>query len=263
MTRTRSTMIRTRIEKSALYTVSAVGALSLFLISGCTTKNYVRSQTAPIIQQTNELDDATAANNRAIHDVDQRATTGIQQAQNSANQANQQAQNANQSATQAQQSAQEAVNRADSLASVVANLDNYKQIADASVNFAFDKADLTRADKAKLDEFASQLGNTKSYILEVTGGTDSVGSAAYNYDLSQRRAQVVVQYLASKYNVPAHKFYLIGIGKDQEVAPNSTAAGRAKNRRVEIQLLSNMTGQQPTAPAQTSELNAPPASNQQ
>ena len=56
----------------------------------------------------------------------------------------------------------------------------------------------------------------------------------------QRRAEAVVQYLASKYNVPAHKFYLIGIGKDQAVADNHTAKGRAQNRRVEVKLLSNM-----------------------
>jgi OmpA-OmpF porin, OOP family len=143
------------------------------------------------------------------------------------------------------------------LASVVANLDSYKQVADTTVNFGFDKAILTRAEKAKLDDFAAQLNGTKSYILEVTGGTDSVGSAAYNYDLSQRRAEAVVQYLASKYQVPPHKFYLIGIGKDQAVATNSTAAGRAQNRRVEIQLLSNMTGQEPQAPPQTSMLNKP------
>jgi outer membrane protein OmpA-like peptidoglycan-associated protein len=52
-----------------------------------------------------------------------------------------------------------------------------------------------------------------------------------------------VQYLASKYGVPAHRFYLIGIGKDKEVAPNDTADGRKKNRRVEIRLLTNMSGQ--------------------
>jgi OOP family OmpA-OmpF porin len=52
----------------------------------------------------------------------------------------------------------------------------------------------------------------------VTGGTDSTGPAQYNYDLSQRRADAVVQYLAAKYNIAAHRFYLIGIGKDQEVA---------------------------------------------
>jgi OmpA-OmpF porin, OOP family len=250
-------MINTRNQNKAVFAASALGAMALLLATGCTTKNYVRSQTTPIIQHTNELDDATATNNRNIHDVDQRATAGIQQAQASANSANQQAQTASQSASQAQQSAQEAVNQADSLASVVANLDSYKQVADANVNFAFDKAVLTRADKAKLDDFAAQLNGTKGYILEVTGGTDSVGSAAYNYDLSQRRARSVVQYLASKYSVPAHKFYLIGIGKDQAVASNSTAAGRAQNRRVEIQLLSNMTGQEPTAPAQTSMLTNP------
>jgi outer membrane protein OmpA-like peptidoglycan-associated protein len=254
-------MIRTKSQSGTLYAFSALGAVSLLLATGCTTKNYVRSQTTPIIQHTNELDDATATNNRNIHDVDQRAQAGIQQAQTSANTANQQAQTANQSANQAEQAATDAVHQADSLGSVVANLDNYKQVADVSVTFGFDKADLSKADRAQLDQFASQLGGTKSYILEVTGGTDSVGSAAYNYDLSQRRARAVVQYLAAQHNVPPHKFYLIGIGKDQEVASNSTAAGRAKNRRVEVQLLSNLTGQPATAP-QTSQLS-PPASNYQ
>ena len=242
----------TRVSRITLQSVSALGALSLLLASGCSTKNYVRSQTTPVIEKTNELDDATATNNRNIHDVDQRAQAGITQAQNSANQANQSAQGAGTAASQANQSAQDAVNRADSLASVVSNLDNYKQVADAQVNFGFDKADLTRSDKQKLDDFGAQLNSQKSYILSVTGGTDSTGPADYNYNLSQRRAQSVVQYLASKYNVPPHRFYLIGIGKDQEVASNSSASGRAKNRRVEIQMLSNMAdqnGSQPTTQA--------------
>ncbi len=79
--------------------------------------------------------------------------------------------------------------------------------------------------------------------MEVTGGTDSTGDAQYNYQLSQRRADAVVNYLATRYNVPPHKFYLIGIGKDQQVASDKTATGRAKNRRVEVKLMSNM-GQQ-------------------
>ncbi|HEX3438179.1 MAG TPA: OmpA family protein [Pseudacidobacterium sp.] len=232
----------THTNRITLQTVSALGALSLLLVSGCTTKNYVRSQTTPVIEKTNELDDATATNNRNLHDVDQRAQQGITQAQSSANQANQSAQSAGTSASQANQSAQDAVNRVDSLSGVVANLDNFKQVADVRVNFAFDKADLTRSEKHKLDDFAAQMGGQKSFILALTGGTDSVGPADYNYDLSQRRAQAVVQYLASKYNVPARRFFLVGIGKQQAVASNSTAAGRAENRRVDVQLLSNMTG---------------------
>ena len=92
---------------------------------------------------------------------------------------------------------------------------------------------------SQLDGLGAQLGAQRSYILSLTGGTDSVGSAVYNYELSDKRADAVVQYLAAKYNVPAHRFYLIGLGKDQAVASNSTASGRAENRRVDIQLLTN------------------------
>lgn len=240
-------------RRIALQLISALGTVSILLATGCSTKNYVRSQTAPIIQHTNELDDKTATNNRNIKDVDQRSQQGITQAQSAADSATQKATQATTAATTAQSSAQEAVNRADSLSSVVKNLDNYKSIADVSVTFGFDKSVLTKAEKAELDQFAARLGEAKNYILEVTGGTDSTGDATYNYGLSQRRADAVVQYLAATYNVAPHRFYLIGIGKDQEVAPNNTAAGRAKNRRVTVQLLSNTTssgGAQPGAVSQ-------------
>src|ERR1700728_3858763 len=103
------------IRKNAIQVISALGAISLLLASGCSTKNYVRSQTAPLIQKTNELDDATATNNRNIKSVDEHAQAGIQQAQASANQAGQNATAATQAATQANSSAQEAVTRADTL----------------------------------------------------------------------------------------------------------------------------------------------------
>ena len=213
--------------------------LALSLISGCSTKKYVRNQTAPVINQTNELDDKTAANNRALADLDQRTGAGINGAQTSAANAQQAAQGATTAAGQAQQNAQDAVHRADTLSSVVANLDTYQKVSDVSVTFAFNKADLTAATRSQLDGLGAQLGAQRSYILSLTGGTDSVGSASYNYELSDRRAEAVVQYLASKYGVPAHRFYLIGLGKDQAVADNSTARGRAQNRRVEVQLLTN------------------------
>ena len=224
-------------------------ALVMLGVTGCATKNYVRTQTAPIVEHTDQLEAKTAANGREIQDVNDRAQSGIKQAQGAADSATQNAQGATKAAGDAETAANDAVHRADSLDSVVKGLDNYKQMADVTVTFGFDKAVLTADDKQQLDGFAAQLGSAKSYILEVTGGTDSIGSAQYNYDLSQRRADAVVQYLAAKYNVAAHRFYLIGIGKDQEVAPNTTREGRKKNRRVEIQLLSNMGGDQTTASA--------------
>ncbi len=216
-------------------------ALALVSITGCTTKNYVRTQTAPLVDHTNQLDEKTAANNRSLHDVDDRAQAGIKTAQGAADSANQNAQNATKSAGDAETAANDAVHRADSLDSVISGLDNYRPLANVSVNFDFAKADLTKNTKEQLDGFAQQLGSAKTYILEVTGGTDSIGSAEYNYGLSERRADSVVQYLATKYNVPARRIYLIGIGKDKEVAPNTTAEGRKQNRRVEIRLLSNST----------------------
>lgn len=232
-------------------TAILASALAITLATGCSTKNYVRSQTGPLIQQTNELDAKTAQDHRAIQDTDQRAQAGITQAQSAADTADQHAQAAGQSADQANQAATEAVNRVDSLQGVIANLDNYKQLSDVSVTFGFDKSVLTKDDKDQLDQIATNLPNTRGYIIALTGGTDSVGDAQYNYQLSNRRADAVVTYLATKYNIPPHKFYLIGIGKDNPVADNHTRDGRAQNRRVEIKLLSNMD-QGAAAPAASS-----------
>ena len=224
-------------------------ALAIACTTGCSTKNYERSQTTPLVQQTNDLDSKTAADHRSIVDTDERAQSGITTAQNAANTADQHALAAGQSADTANKSAQEAYNRVDTLSGVVANLDNYKQLSDVTVTFAFDKDALTADDKKQLDDLAANLTNARGYILELTGGTDSVGDANYNYQLSQRRADAVANYLQSKYNIAPHKFYLVGIGKDQQVASDSTAAGRAKNRRVDIKLLSNMNDQPTTASA--------------
>jgi len=230
-------------------TVAVASAFIIVLTVGCSSKNYVRSQTTPIIQQTNDLDTKTAADHRAIQETDDRAKTGIAGAQSAAATADQHAIAAGQSADAANKSAQEAYNRVDSLSGVIANLDNYKQLSEVTVTFGFDKSVLTADDKKQLDDMAAHLTNARGYILALTGGTDSIGDANYNYQLSQRRADAVANYLQTKYSIPPHKFYLVGIGKDQQVASDNTAAGRAKNRRVEIKLLSNMSDHQSTTAA--------------
>ena len=152
-------------------------ALAAFTVSGCATKKYVRNQTAPLIEHTGRLDNETAANNRQIQDVNSRAQAGITKAQNAADAANQNAQNASSAAATAQSAANNAVHRADSLSSVVMGLDNYKQVADVTVHFAFDKAVLTQDDRSQLDNFAtSHLASAQNYILEVTGDSDGAGS---------------------------------------------------------------------------------------
>jgi outer membrane protein OmpA-like peptidoglycan-associated protein len=226
-----------------------VAALAMVSITGCTTKNYVKKQTAPLIDRTNQLEEKTQANNRSLHDVDDRAQAGIKQAQGAADSAAQSAQNASKAAGDAETAANDAVHRADSLASVINGLDSYRQVGDVTVTFGFNKSNLTKNTKEQLDGFGQQLSNASNFILEVTGGTDSIGSANYNYALSDRRADAVVQYLISKYNVAPRRFYLIGMGKDIEVAPNNTAEGRQQNRRVQVRMLSNAGQQNASAPA--------------
>jgi outer membrane protein OmpA-like peptidoglycan-associated protein len=229
----------TTMTKNSFRFALAIAALATVGATGCATKKYVKTQTAPLVEHTDRLDQQTGENSRQIRDVDQRAQGGIQKAQGAADAASQQAQNASQQAGAASNAANNAVHRADTLESVIKGLDNYKQTANVAVTFGFDKAELTKTDRAQLDQFAAQINQQGGYILEVTGGTDAVGSSEYNYELSQRRADAVVRYLAAKHGIPAHRFYLVGIGKDKAVASNKTAAGRKQNRRVEVSLLSN------------------------
>ena len=225
-------------------------AASMVATVGCASKNYVRKETTPIINKTNELDDLTAQNSKSIKDVDARAQAGIQDVNTRAAAADQKAQAAGQQAAQAQTLADNAVHRVDALTDAVANLDNYKTVSETAVHFGFDRDFLTKQAKEELDKLATNVPNTKGYIITVEGGTDAVGPADYNYSLSERRADSVIQYLGSKYNIPAHKIYLIGLGKDKPVEDNKTRDGRAANRRVNIRLMTNTAGgptSQPTA----------------
>jgi outer membrane protein OmpA-like peptidoglycan-associated protein len=231
--------------KSAL--VIVLSGAFLLLSAGCTTKNYVRKQTEPVIDKTNELDELTAKNTRAIRDVDTRAQQGIQGVNEKATAADQKAGEARTHADQAQTLATQAGTRVETLAKQVANLDSYHTVVETSVHFAFDKSNLTKQAKEALDQLLKEVPNTKGYLLVLEGGTDSVGPAGYNYKLSERRAEAVVQYLAEN-SIPAHKIYVIGLGEDKEAAPNSTRDGRAKNRRVDVRLMSNTTaGEQASA----------------
>jgi OmpA-OmpF porin, OOP family len=237
--------------KSSLV-VLAAGATLVLATAGCTTKNYVRKQTEPIIDKTNSLDELTAKNSNAIKDVDARAQQGIQGVNDKAAAADQKATDARGRADQAQTLASQTGTRVDALANQVANLDNYHPVVETSVHFAFNKANLTPKAKEALNQLLTEVPNTKGYLVVVEGDTDSVGSAAYNYKLSERRANAVVQYLASN-NVPAHKIYVVGLGKDKSAAPNSTSEGRAQNRRVDVRLMTNnqsqgQTSAQTTAP---------------
>ena len=104
--------------------------------------------------------------------------------------------------------------------------------------FAFGSANLPTEAEARIDELVSQLkANPNGAFIEVEGYTDSVGDKAYNEKLGLERAEAVKRYLYEKHQIPLHKVNVISYGQEKPVAPNTTRAGRAQNRRVVIRVL--------------------------
>ena len=106
----------------------------------------------------------------------------------------------------------------------------------ADAFFDFDKAVLKPEGKAKLDDLVSKVKGINLEVIIAVGHTDSVGTDAYNQKLSLKRAEAVKAYLISK-GIEKNRVYTEGKGEKQPVADNKTAAGRAKNRRVEIEVV--------------------------
>lgn len=106
------------------------------------------------------------------------------------------------------------------------------------VRFKSDSYDLNKDGKAALDEFANKVkGLQEQYFVEIQGHTDDTGSAKYNDDLGQRRADAVRRYLSRQDQLPLNRMSTISYGDTLPVASNKTKKGRAQNRRVVLVVL--------------------------
>ncbi|MBX9835500.1 MAG: OmpA family protein [Burkholderiaceae bacterium] len=106
----------------------------------------------------------------------------------------------------------------------------------ADAFFDFDKSVLKPEGKSKLNDLVSKIKGVNLEVVIAVGHTDSVGSDAYNQKLSMRRSESVKAYLVSK-GIEKNRVYTEGKGEKQPVASNKTKEGRAKNRRVEIEVV--------------------------
>ena len=106
----------------------------------------------------------------------------------------------------------------------------------ADALFDFDKSFLKPEGRAKLDDLVVKVKDITLEVIIAVGHTDSVGANAYNQRLSVRRAEAVKAYLVSK-GIERNRIYTEGKGETQPVADNRTREGRAKNRRVEIEVV--------------------------
>lgn len=135
----------------------------------------------------------------------------------------------------------------------VSALDDYDVQETVSVTFRTNSAVLSPEAKAQLDALAAKTTGARAFMIEVAGHTDSTGSDAKNFRLSQDRAQAVVQYLAVQHKIPLRRFVTpMGYGKTEAVADNTTREGRSQNRRVDVKMIINRGMNQQQQPATSS-----------
>jgi len=140
----------------------------------------------------------------------------------------------------AQETADAAVAGVNTTNERISALDDYVPQTVAAVNFKTGSALLSADSKAKLDEIATKALNSKGYVIEVSGFTDTTGSINRNRALSQRRADNVIRYLVENHQIPLRRIITpYGFGETNPVAENNSREGRAQNRRVEVKLLVN------------------------
>jgi len=224
----------------------------VMVTSGCASKKYVNAQFNQVNQklgqyekQTNDKiawlnrkqDSDVAALNGRIGETDQKLSelaNAVQETQGTASQAMEEASRSNNTTT--------------NMETIVTRPTNYQMIDKAEVMFGFNKATLTPAGTAALDEIASKFQANPTAIVELAGFTDQVGSVNYNLDLSRRRAWAVQRYLVD-HKVPLRSITVVGMGKaraPEGLEPQTTGkSGRdgrnPAERRVNIRIFDTST----------------------
>ena len=242
-------------------TPAFLGAVIILSLTGvgCATKKNVREAIAPVQDQANKTDThvgtlqkQTDENKQSIGDLDRQVATADEKATD----AGKKAAEAADAAAKANAAAAEAAARAEAANTAVQqtqakldtslqNLDNYKLVTTQPVYFGLNRTILAKDEQQKLDDAAQKLTSMKKmYIVEVEGYADHTGPSAYNRELSRKRADAVVHYLAVEKNIPLRSIRELGVGADFPNADNKTRAARKENRRVDVKIYSlDVTGQ--------------------
>jgi len=211
-----------------------IAALVLGGSTACATKKFVRTSVGEVNDKVDsvgkaveETQERTRQNEGRIATVDQKA-----------DQAAQSAQQANNAAGEARNAADAAASKADAVDKASKRLVYEVVLSEDQGNFKFGKTALPDEAKAKLDDMIAQLkADPKGAYFEIEGYTDSVGDKKMNERIGLERADAVKRYLYEQHQVPLHKMNAISYGEEKPIAPNTTKAGRAQNRRVVIKVL--------------------------
>jgi outer membrane protein OmpA-like peptidoglycan-associated protein len=176
-----------------------------------------------------------------LGEAEERVTRTEQNAQRLSGQLDELAQVANLAkggAAAAQETADVAVDGVNKTNDRISSLDDFEVKKTETVNFKVGSAVLNAEAKAMLDEIATQAKSEKGFVIEVRGFASADGAENSNRVLSQRRAEVVMRYLAENHDIPLRRIILpFGYGEAMPIADNATRDGRKQNRRTEVSLL--------------------------
>jgi len=207
--------------------------------TGCATKKFVRTEVGAVNEKVTTLTGRVEENEQRIKAVDTKLTQVDQKYDQRVGQVDQKATAAGQSADKASQAAQAVDGRVTEMANNSRKLVYGLVLNEASGGFKFSKATLPDEAKAQLDKMiATVASDPKAVFFEIEGHTDSTGAATTNEMIGLERAEAVKRYLYEQHHVPLHKISVISYGETKPVDSNGTKAGRARNRRVEVKVLS-------------------------
>ncbi len=209
-------------------TIVAAAALLAVAATGCATKKYVKEETGVVNTRVDQVQGQVEQAQTKLNDHEQRLGSHEQRIAAT-----------DQKVGEISKTAQDALQRAQEAGKLAEGKFLYETVlTDDKVKFGFNKKVLSPEAKAALDEFAQKLkAENKGVYVEVQGHTDNVGSAKYNEDLGESRAEAVRLYLNQKQGFPLHRMNVISYGKTEPIADNKTRQGRAKNRRVALVVL--------------------------
>jgi outer membrane protein OmpA-like peptidoglycan-associated protein len=221
------------MSKAILSATITLAVGSLF-ITGCATKNYVKQTVQPVSDKVEQVDKSSQSRDASqVADINKTNQT-VDENEKKLSATDEIAKTADSTSKGAMAKANQNAKDLNDLRAVVANIDDYKPAGQTVVHFGIAKDTLTKDEKAKLDEVATQIGSQARYFITVEGFTDQTGDKAFNDVLSQKRANAVISYLVGSHDVPVYRIHMVGLGDQKLIDEGKGRKAREASRRVEI-----------------------------
>lgn len=221
------------MSKALLSATITLAAASLF-ITGCATKNYVKQQVQPVNDKVDQVDKSSQSRDASqVSDINKTNQT-VDEDEKKLSATDEIAKSADGMSKGAMAKANQNAKDLSDLRMVVANIDDYKPAGQTVVHFGIAKDTLSKDEKAKLDDVATQIGSQARYFITVEGFTDQTGDKAFNDTLSAKRANAVISYLVGSHDVPVYRIHMVGLGDQKLIDEGKGKKAREASRRVEI-----------------------------